>query len=382
MGRKPARALLIVAVFALLAGVSIAENYVARQEYGGQPVPATATAVLFWASFRYYLAWAIVTPGILWLGRRVPLTTRPWLRPVAFHFLVPLAGSVPFFVLAIALSVLAGHRLPPADYFAAHWSQILVMVVATVLPIYWLILGAGTAIQVYRDREAHRLQAAELGRSLETARLDALRMNLHPHFLFNTLNAIASLARAGDTRGVELVIEHLGTLLRLSMETSGRQMVTLDEELALLDEQLAIEEIRFHDRLRVTRRIDPSARGAAVPSLILQPLVENAIAHGLSQRLEAGLLEISARREGPNLHVAIRDDGPGLPPGWRLATGAKRGLRNVMERLQALYGSSFQFDVGNSATGGAVVALSLPFNAAPPAVAGSPDHDTSHDGHR
>jgi LytS/YehU family sensor histidine kinase len=256
------------------------------------------------------------------------------------------------------------------------------MLVLAVLPVYWLVLGAGTALQIYRDRKASQIHAIELRRLLEAAELDALRMKLHPHFLFNTLNTIACLARDGETEAVGQVIEHLGTLLRLSMDTSGRQLVTLEEELALLDEQLAIEEIRFRDRLRVIRRVEPASRGALVPNLILQPLVENAIAHGLSQRLDASLLEISARRDGPDLRVVIRDDGPGLPPGWRFATHARRGLRNVAERLQALYAASFHLDIVNSATGGAIADLRLPFSVASPAVAGSCDHATDHDGHR
>jgi LytS/YehU family sensor histidine kinase len=188
------------------------------------------------------------------------------------------------------------------------------------------------------------------------------------------------------------------------METSGRQLVTLEEELALVDEHLAIEEIRFKDRLHVIRRIDPASRRALVPNLILQPLVENAIAHGLSQRLDASLLEISARQDGPHLRVAVRDDGPGLPPGWRLATGARGGLRNVMERLQALYGGAFRLDIENSATGGTVAELRLPFDTARPesvevtngaqgrpvgtfsqavaAAAGGRDHGPHQDDHR
>ncbi len=381
MGRKPARGLLIVAVFGLLAGLSITQAYI-WQGSAPKSLAAKNPAPIFWAAFRYYLAWAIVTPGILWLSRRVPLATRRWRRAVVFHLLVPVAGSAPFFILTALLSTAAGYDLPPLRYLVSEWWRILLTENLTVLPVYWLLLGAGTALQVYRDREATRIRAAELQRSLEAAELDALRMKLHPHFLFNTLNTIACLARAGDTEAVGQVIERLGTLLRLSMETSGRQLVTLEEELAFVDEHLAIEEIRFKDRLHVIRRVDPASRKALVPNLILQPLVENAIAHGLSQRLDASLLEISARRDGPDLLIAVRDDGPGLPPGWRFATNARRGLRNVMERLQALYAASFRFEIGNSATGGAVAALRLPFSQAAPPTAGSWDDGSDQDDHR
>jgi two-component system LytT family sensor kinase len=186
-------------------------------------------------------------------------------------------------------------------------------------------------------------------------------MRLQPHFLFNALNAIASFARLGETEAVFRVVDHLGTLLRLSMETSGRQFVTLDEELALVDEYLAIEEIRFGDRLRVVRRIAPETRGALVPNLILQPLVENALVHGLSRRVEAGLLEVATRRDGGALRIAVRDDGPGLPAGWSLASNAGAGLKNVLDRIHGLFPEAGGFKLENGATGGAVALLSVPF---------------------
>jgi LytS/YehU family sensor histidine kinase len=162
------------------------------------------------------------------------------------------------------------------------------------------------------------------------------------------------------------VVERLGTLLRLSMETSGRQTVRLEEELALLDEYLAIEEIRFKNRLRVVRRIAPGAGNALVPNLILQPLVENALVHGLQRRLDASLLEIAARRDGRMLRIAVRDDGPGLPPGWTLASGAGPGLRNVAARLEGLYGGRSRFELRDEAAGGTVALLTLPFDEAEP----------------
>jgi two-component system LytT family sensor kinase len=381
MGRRTARALLVIVVFGLLAGLSITEAYF-WQGSGSEPSSVEKPAALFWAAFRYYLAWAMVAPVILWLSRRVPLATRRWHRALAFHVPVSIAASVPFFALVVVLAAAAGQGLSSLASLKTDFWRMLLMVNLSVLPLYWLLLGAGTALQVFREREASRLRAVELRRSLEAAELDALRMKLRPHFLFNTLNTIASLAREHDMDGVGQVIERLGSLLRLSMETSGRQFVTLDEELALVDEQLAIEEIRFRDHLRVIRRIDPASRGALVPNLILQPIVENAIAHGLSRRLDASLLEISARRDGGDLRIAVRDDGPGLPQGWRFAANAGPGLRNVLERLRALYAGSFGFEIANSATGGAVAELRLPFTQAQPAVAGSGDDGSGPDGHR
>jgi LytS/YehU family sensor histidine kinase len=157
------------------------------------------------------------------------------------------------------------------------------------------------------------------------------------------------------------MVERLGTLLRLSMETSGRQLVALDEELALADAYLAIEEVRLGDRLHVVRRIAPEARRALVPNLILQPLLENALVHGLGQRLEASLLEVVASRDGRLLRLAVRDDGPGLPAGWDLDSSAGGSLRNVRDRIRGLFPGQWEFELRNGTTGGAVALLSIPF---------------------
>jgi LytS/YehU family sensor histidine kinase len=251
----------------------------------------------------------------------------------------------------------------------------LVLQAVTAAPVYWLLLGFGTALQFSRDHAANELRELELRRSLAAAQLDTLKMQLQPHFLFNTLNGVASLAQSGDTDAVVRVVEHLGTLLRLSMEMSARQFVTLNEELAFVDAYLAIEEVRFGERLRIVRRIAPDARRALVPNLILQPLVENALTHGLSGRLEASLLEIAARRDGTVLHIAVRDDGPGVPAGWSLAANAGAGLRNVRDRIQSLFPGACAFHVENGATGGAVARLSIPFaDAETTAMAGSVTH--------
>ncbi len=193
------------------------------------------------------------------------------------------------------------------------------------------------------------------------AQHDALKMKLQPHFLFNALNAIAALAREGETGAVVRMVEHLGTLLRLSMETSARQFVTLDQELALVDAYLAIEGVRRGDCLHVVRRIDPEVRQALVPNLILQPLVENALVHGLSRRLDASLLEVAARRDGGLLRIAVRDDGPGLPAAWSLAANAGAGVRNVTDRIRSLFPAHGAFVLENGATGGAVAQLWFPF---------------------
>ena len=396
MKPRLARALIVLTVFGLLVVLAATDRYVT--DLGRAPTPRRRASefrlperrhprrspprrrrsagcpspVFFLGQFRLYLAWALVTPGVLYLARRVPLLGRRRWRAVAFHVCVPLAASLPFFYLKLVVNMAFGLRLPPLDQLLlVPWGRVFVLQSVAGLPVYWTLVGLGTFLQFSRDHAANQLAEIELRRSLAVAQHDALKMKLQPHFLFNALNAIASFAREGDTDAVVRMVDHLGTLLRLSMETSAKQFVTLDEELALVDAYLAIEEVRFGERLRVVRRIAPDARHALVPNLILQPIVENALVHGLSRRLDSSILELAARRDGRLLRVAVRDDGPGLPPGWSLAANAGAGLRNVSERIDGLFPQAGGFRVENGETGGTVALLSIPFaDAGTTAVAG------------
>jgi two-component system, LytTR family, sensor kinase len=281
---------------------------------------------------------------------------------------VPAAFSLPFFGLKVLVNVAFGASFAPA--VTAPWGRVQVLGTLGNLPIYWLLLGVGAALQLVRDHQSNAMRAIRLERSLADAQLDVMKMKLQPDFLFNTLNAMRSLAQEGETAAVVRVVERLGTLLRLSMERSAPQFVTLEEELELLDAYLAIQQVRFGERLHVIRRIEPDARGALVPNLILQPLVENALVHGLSRRLDASVLEIAAHRDGVRLRIAIRDDGPGLPDDWSLAVHARAGLKNVSDRVARLFPETGRFEMVNGATGGAVALLTVPFaDAATTAVA-------------
>ncbi len=386
MKLRLARALLVLTVFTLLAVLQTSVKYVsdagapppppsprphlenpANETFPKVLAPSTLSArlrlkLLLYNEIRLYVTWAIVTPGILYLARRFSLFGRRRLRAIALHAVVLIVFSIPFFILRLVVGIAFGLAFPAWGVLVkVPWGLILLLQAGTAAPIYWLLVAFGSALAFLREHHARQLAEVELRRSLATAQLDGLKFKLQPHFLFNTLNAIASLAQAGDTEAAERVVERLGTLLRLSMETSGRQLVTLEEELTLIDAYLAIEEIRFGDRLRIVRRIAPETLHALVPNLILQPLVENALVHGLPARLDASLLELAARREGRALHIAVRDDGPGLPAEWNLWRDAGAGLRNVRERIQALFPGTGGIRVENGPTGGAVAVLSVPF---------------------
>jgi two-component system, LytTR family, sensor kinase len=226
--------------------------------------------------------------------------------------------------------------------------------------IYWMILGGMQAYRYYERYMSSELQLERLEKSYSQARMNALRMQLDPHFLFNALNTISSHVER-DPKLTRLMIEHLGDLLRMSLESKDRQEVPLAEELAFLDHYLAIQKIRFGRRLKVQIDIAPEVRYAQVPSLFLQPLVENAIRHGISHRASGGTVEVTAEPVNGRLSIRVSDDGAGLPAGWRLENSTGLGLSVTRERIAGLYPDG----AGNMAIhgreeGGTVVEIALP----------------------
>ncbi len=231
------------------------------------------------------------------------------------------------------------------------------------VPVYWIIVSIVHAFTYYRRSEERERQAAELEARLAQARLDALRMQLHPHFLFNTLNAIAALVHK-DPQAADEMINNLGELLRATLENSEPE-IPLRRELEFLDRYLDIQQVRFGDRLKIEREIDPQALSGRVPALILQPLVENAIRHGIEPTTGAGIVRIQAQRVGQTLQLLIRNNGEALDTPSPAREGI--GLANTKARLEALYGSKAALTLSRPAGGGCTVALSLPFQAEAPA---------------
>jgi LytS/YehU family sensor histidine kinase len=184
-------------------------------------------------------------------------------------------------------------------------------------------------------------------------------MQLHPHFLFNTLNAISVLVRKQETGAAVRMLTGVSELLRMALHNTGRQHVPLKQELDFLERYLELEQARFQDRLLVQRHIEPAVLDAQVPNLLLQPLVENALKHGIAARAAAGRLELSATRRGEWLHLEVRDDGPGLRAGWDAGQGI--GLTNVRQRLRQLYGDGHLFSLENDPAGGVRARVEIPF---------------------
>ena len=311
--------------------------------------------------------WVPLTYLVLRLAVRFPVEREPARRHLVLH----LAFAFAIFALDVLLS--AGARIvvyQPGPFGPLELlTGVAVSDLVEDLLIYTIIVAVVHAFGYYTRYRERALQALALDHQLTQARLQALRMQLHPHFLFNTLNTIALLVRR-DRKGEAVdTITALGDLLRNTLHSEDA-CVPLRQELDLLRAYLGIERVRFGDQLDVRWDVAPDVLGAFVPNLMLQPLVENALKHGLAQQEEPGVLEISAQRVGPMLCLRVRDTGAGLPEqDGHPVVRRGIGLQNTVERLHQLYGTDFAFDLRNHPAGGAVVDVALPYQTHRPAAA-------------
>jgi two-component system LytT family sensor kinase len=357
--RRWIRWLLIFGCWTLL-GLFSATRMALNYAYGGYPV--RWQPVLTFALTDWYV-WALLSPMIVWLARRFAIEPRAgnegflhswWRRGLLVH----LPAAILFPLLKLIIEYRARQLLYPDP---RRTFQILQF--HSALITYLAILGVIYAFAYYRKYREHELKSSRLETQLAQAQLAALKMQLHPHFLFNTLHAISALMHK-DVEAADRMITRLSDLLRLALENAGVQEVPLRQELDFLERYLEIEQIRFRDRLKVQMEIEPETLDAQVPNLILQPLVENAIRHGIAPRAAPGLIEIRAARRNRQLELEVRDDGPGLPASAPHALKEGVGLANTRARLQQLYGAEYRFALDNAAAGGLVASLALPFRAA------------------
>jgi two-component system, LytTR family, sensor kinase len=311
-------------------------------------------------SLTIWWSWGMVTPLILWVDRQIPVSSKQLARRVLAHFLPSLL------VTSVYVYLLGTVR---AAFGLGEWNDLLSIrfLVDALRGLflwnwlnYWLILGAWQAYRYYDHYLAGELRLERLEKNFSEARLNALRMQLDPHFLFNALNTISSQVER-DPKLARGMIEHLGDLLRLSLESKDRQEVPLAEEMAFLEHYLAIQKIRFGDHLRIETQIAPEVKYASVPCLFVQPLVENAVRHGISRRASGGTVIVSAHRVGNRLDIHVLDDGVGLPAGWTLENSGGVGLSVTRQRLAELYPDGETcFAVNRRAGGGTEVEISLP----------------------
>lgn len=311
--------------------------------------------------------WWCAVPGFVWL-RATLGTERPWWMLLAAHVLAAASATMAVIGLRVLL-VLVANQLPPT-FFGEVWSDFVHWPMATrQLWIYAMIALPIYATGFYRSWRAEQRGAAELklaNAQVETrlvrANLDALKMQLHPHFLFNALNSITALIRRGRTEEAEEAVAKLGILLRRALDHRQDQFLSLEREMEFLEHYFEIERIRFNDRLVVDLSAAPDCRGAKVPSLLLQPLVENAMKHGFARSPEARALRLSARREGDRLVLELYNDGPALPSGFS-GEGSGIGLRNIHARLALLYGTDACLTLAD-VPGGVLARVVLPFQPA------------------
>lgn len=320
-----------------------------------QPIPYTRA---FLVQGSACALWALVTPLVLWLARRFRIDRNQWLRKVALHFLFSIAlvtalialhFVVYMFLVGRAGSItplrLLGYLYPNLD----RW-----------LLVYWFIVLMSHAFNYYNSYRKGELKASELRTQLVQSQLEALKMQVQPHFLFNTLHSISALL-SKDTEGARKMITRLGDFLRLTLENSGSMEVTLQQEIEFLNGYLEIERIRFQDRLTTDINIDPAVLDARVPNLILQPIVENAMRHAVGNS-RSGHVEITAAPRNGCVHIEVNDNGPGLQVDRTVETrrGKGLGLANTQARLVGLYGTAARFEMTNRPSGGLTVAIEIP----------------------
>ena len=349
-----------IAIWAVwtIVGVYLTSHTSLQSRISGSPI--SFWWILSWQLFSGYV-WFALSPIILWLGRKFPFENGKWKTNVLVHLAAGIV--IAFFQLAIDAFV-----LPKLGYLSRYlsesfWENYRVFVLVNLhfsVSIYWGVLGIYQAIRYYRKYRERELQTSQLEARLAMSRLQVLKMQLHPHFLFNTLNAISELIYK-DPESAERMIGDLSDLLRMSFQNLEVQEITLKQELEFLRKYLEIEQMRFHDRLRVEMKIAPETLDAQVPNMILQPLVENAIKHGLAPRSEGGKIEIGAERSNGHLQLTVSDDGIGVPFNdvENLPEGV--GLSNTRKRLRHLYGERHKFNLATAKKNGLKVNLTIPF---------------------
>lgn len=314
----------------------------------GVPVEPIGTAV----QALHWLSWIPASPVLAWAARRLPLVPGRRGRRLAAHAALAVAISLALSGLNVAIGAVLYGLTGPEPFPAGEVTLRLVLgSLGTDLLVYAAAVAAATAA------EGHR-RAAGLEALLARAELRALRMQLNPHFLFNALQTVSALTGPGGHKA-QRVIRDLGDLLRLSLDRTGVQEVPLEEELEFLGRYLAIEQVRFQDRLTVDVHAPSDALDAAVPTLLLQPLVENAVKHGMAPRGGGVHVEVTARRDGDRLSIRVADDGGAAGAVARPSTGV--GLANVEARLRTLYGPAATFSHGPAEGRGYVVRIDLPF---------------------
>lgn len=332
--------------------------------YAGRGEPVAWGAVVG-SELVYWAIWLALTPAILGFSARFRIEPPRRIPHLASHLVFGAVVAVVQMSSWAALDLVVFQAMPVSELLGLPAALTYPVVVGgwTSYFKYWVIVGIEHSIELRRryrerEREAARLEvrSATFEAELTRAQLDALRKQLHPHFLFNTLNAVSVLMEEDVDRARRMLLR-LSELLRMALDHDAEQEISLEHEIGFLARYLEIERIRFEDRLAVDMEIDPETREARVPTFILQPLVENAIRHGIAPRGAAGRLAIRSLRRADELHLEVEDDGRGIPAGARAGVG----LRNTRSRLDRLHADGARLEVGSLAGRGTLARVVIPF---------------------
>ena len=377
-------------ILGTLLGVFLATLPIRQRVPLGSALPDDFLHLIGIGSLTWY-ACLLSSPLYIWLARRCPINKQHWRKNLAIHFvitalLVGLTGIIFFQLLprptfnppaqsetAAAPPAAApndNHPAPQPRRSAPEGRQmpelgsfLLLRFFTESLP-FWAMIALVHAFEFHRRYRQRETEAARLQTQLAQSRLEALAAQLHPHFLFNTLQAISTLMHR-DVKAADATLSRLSDLLRQTLQRGDRQEVPLREELEMLTDYVEISRERFKDRLVFATRIAPDTLTALVPFFILQPLVENALQHGIARRAGAGRVAVNAQRQGESLHLTITDDGPGLANTGRAFPREGLGLSNTRRRLRELYGDRQSLSLETPTEGGLRVELILPYRAAP-----------------
>src|SRR5882757_89495 len=303
--------------------------------------------------------WALIASGLWRLGQKINLVPSLSLQSIAIHVLVGLALSVVHLLLLGSLGFTDAGWRATGTALTVWTSLLTINRLGTEFLLYGFLFGITGVIQSQIRAQREAIQSLSLQRQLSSAHLQALQMQLEPHFLFNTLNAITTLVELERSKEAAEMLSHLNAILKSTLKRTTPEKVPLSQELEIMENYLAIEQVRFADRLRIEIKADPSALDGLVPCFLLQPIVENAIRHGIAHCENEGLVEASARRDGATLHLLIRDSGPGLS--GHSQNGHGIGLRNTRERLAHFYQDEYAMKAQSLDTGGFEVAIAIPY---------------------
>jgi signal transduction histidine kinase len=350
-GRRLPGGLLIIGAASLILALATAQECHSVTHF-----PSLLYGLVLWG-------WWGVVAGTLWqLGPKMPSLLRLSPLRIALHLMAGCVVAAAHLVMLGSLSLFIPEWRVNAPVLAVLTGLLHVNRFGMEILIYGFIFGLTGIVQFQVKAQRDAMRSLELQRQLAAAHLKALQMQMEPHFLFNTLNAITTLVELGRQAQAAQMLGHLNAILKRTLERNAPEKVPLSQELEVVENYLAIEQVRFADRLRVDIKVDPGALQSLVPCFLLQPIVENAIRHGIAHCEDEGFVEASAKREGNRLRISVRDTGAGIK--GRATPGSGIGLTNTRERLAYFYPDAYEMEAGPIKAGGFEVAIELPYERA------------------